>query len=168
SGHKSGHGTDPRRKNARHSTRGRPTLHPLKILARLMSEMWHQCPGSDVPTALGARSLYERRNRDTGNSMIPSVALDLTFLRRTRGHTGRNVKSAILGGTQENVGISALLLRTIRQCVSLRADAQPDRRRLGAEVGRLLRQRRDAHAGVPDQRQRDGRGTGAGAWAQEA
>ena len=49
-----------------------------------------------------------------------------------------------------------------------RADAQPHRRRLGADLGRFLRQGRAAHAGVPRQRQRNGRGAGAGARQQEA
>ncbi len=52
-----------------------------------------------VPTlvSLCRTRVYKRRNqRDTSSSLILSVALDLTFLRRTRGNAGRNVKSATL------------------------------------------------------------------------
>jgi len=51
---------------------------------------------------------YERRNqRDTSNYIDSSVALDLTFLRVTRGNAGRNVKSATLAadwGVASNSG----------------------------------------------------------------
>ena len=41
--------------------------------------------------------VYERRNQgDTSNYNRSSVALDLTFLRMSRGNAGRNVKSATL------------------------------------------------------------------------
>jgi hypothetical protein len=52
-----------------------------------------------VPTLVSrcSTSAYKRRNqRDTSNSMNLVRLLDLTFLRRTRGNTGRNVKSAAL------------------------------------------------------------------------
>ena len=46
---------------------------------------------------LAARLFYKRRNqRDTSNSMNLVRLLDLTFLLRIRGNTGRNVKSAAL------------------------------------------------------------------------
>jgi len=44
-------------------------------------------------------SVYKRRSqRDTSNCMNLVRLLDLMFLRRTRGDTGRNVKSAALAG----------------------------------------------------------------------
>ena len=45
---------------------------------------------------------------------------------------------------KSHVRISALLLCPVRQCLSRRADAQSDRRRLEADVDRLLRRRRAA------------------------
>src|SRR5438094_517764 len=45
--------------------------------------------------------------------------------------------------------IRALLLRPVRQRLSRRAHAQPDRRRLEAGLRRLLQGRRDAYAEVP-------------------
>ncbi len=57
-----------------------------------------------VPTFVSFCSTlsYERRNqRDTSNLFSPSVALDLTFLRRIRCNAGRNVKSATLAAAAE-------------------------------------------------------------------
>ena len=51
-----------------------------------------------------------------------------------------------------NGRIPTLLFRPIRQRLSRRADAEPDRRRLGAGLRRFLRQRRAAHAGVSAKR----------------
>ena len=56
--------------------------------------------GVPLPTLVSpcSRRFYKRRKqRDTSN-LFSSVALDLTFLRRTRRDIGRNVKSATLGG----------------------------------------------------------------------
>jgi|SRR5712691_1209769 len=58
-----------------------------------------------VPTfvSLCSRHFYERRNqRDTSQLYDSSVALDLTFLRRTSHKTGRNVKSATLAIPQSS------------------------------------------------------------------
>ena len=79
------------------------------------------------------------------------------------------IKSSQQRTSQEKHGrISAPLLRPIRQRLSRRADAQSDRRRLGADLRRLLRQRRAALAGVARRRQRDGRSAGARSRRQEA
>jgi hypothetical protein len=45
--------------------------------------------------SLCSTQFYKRRNqRDTSHSLVLVLALDLTFLRRSRGTAGRNVKSA--------------------------------------------------------------------------
>src|SRR5215831_11403209 len=56
-------------------------------------------PSVPVPTLVFpcGTSVYKRRNqRDTSTAMTLVRLLDLTFLRRTRGNTGRNVKSGAL------------------------------------------------------------------------
>jgi hypothetical protein len=56
----------------------------------------HQCPGSDVRIPL--QHARVRTSEPKGHSQLydSSVALDLTFLRMTRGDAGRNVKSVTL------------------------------------------------------------------------
>src|ERR1700716_96728 len=59
-----------------------------------------ECPGSDVRIPLQRARV--RTSEPKGHQQLydSSAALDLTFLRRTRGNGGRNVKSAALVGSQ--------------------------------------------------------------------
>src|SRR5579864_2563513 len=56
----------------------------------------HQCPGSDI--RILSRRVRLRMSEPKGHWQIydSSVALTLTFLRRTRGRTERNVRVATL------------------------------------------------------------------------
>ena len=80
-----------------------------------------------------SRSPAMRTNR-WRNSRSPAPASKVNP-RRHAGHTG--TLDALTTGSP-HAGISALLFRAVRQRLSCGADAQPDRRRLGAGLGRFL------------------------------
>ncbi len=113
-------------------------------------------PDQDRHRALAFRHQGRRRVHDSDDALTddkPIIDVHRTDITQIRTDEGPII----------NVRVSTLLLRPVRQFLSRRADAQPDGRRLEADLGRLFRRRDSAHAAIPQRHQRDGRSACAGA-----
>ena len=128
------------------------------------------CPGKFFTSRRWTLDQGTLMINDDDNQPLAQLEFRQRPLRRPshRRHAGDAGPPAHPQIRNANDRLSALLLRPVRQRLPRRADAQSDRRQVGAGLDRLLRRRGPAHARIPRGRQRDGRSAGAGARQQEA